>query len=322
MNIIKKITFWGLLTLSQFALAQVDFSDLNSSAGCDSTCRSNKTTLRSTAGVRYQMLACPAGYQGYIYQRSLKSRTDIWSNWETIKDDCQCVPTFQNSNQACPENMQGTIESRRDWTCSNVGHWSNWRVVSNTCAYYYIDTQTEYQNISCPANQFGNISQSRTYERWSDGIARNYSAWITSSNTCRGLVGEKTVTSIGRGYYYATVWDHTNAYTPITTPVFLTAVNKWRLQGYRVYESTIRHTITHTSNGIACGVLTISSTSNPLSHGERHDSYVFDNPPPDKCADIMTTIIGNSDIARKYIQPETFESLTGHIVDILQNGGN
>ncbi|HDS1731049.1 hypothetical protein [Pseudomonas putida] len=49
----------------------------------------------------------------------------------------------------------------------------------------YQSTQTETQNLQCPATQPGGVwTQSRTYELWSDGSHRNPSAWADVIKTC------------------------------------------------------------------------------------------------------------------------------------------
>ncbi|WP_205885795.1 hypothetical protein [Pseudomonas orientalis] len=45
-------------------------------------------------------------------------------------------------------------------------------------------TGSESRGYSCPAGQTGTITQARTYEVWSDGSVRNYSAWNISGNSC------------------------------------------------------------------------------------------------------------------------------------------
>lgn len=49
----------------------------------------------------------------------------------------------------------------------------------------YQSTQTETQNLQCPATQPGGVwTQSRTYELWSDGSHRNPSGWADVTKTC------------------------------------------------------------------------------------------------------------------------------------------
>lgn len=45
-------------------------------------------------------------------------------------------------------------------------------------------TETQTRANSCPAGQNGTITQTRTYDVWTDGSLKNYSAWKVSSNTC------------------------------------------------------------------------------------------------------------------------------------------
>jgi len=48
----------------------------------------------------------------------------------------------------------------------------------------YQNTFTESRTNNCPSGQSGVITQSRTFERWSDGSNKNYSAWVVSGNSC------------------------------------------------------------------------------------------------------------------------------------------
>ena len=98
---------------------------------------------------------------------------------------------------ACPAGQTGTIT----YTCSylndagnncqdkyfpNRHGWVN-ATIKNNCVDstpIYKSTETENRVNACFTGQFGQITQTRTYEIWSDGSKRNYTAWKVGSNTC------------------------------------------------------------------------------------------------------------------------------------------
>lgn len=52
----------------------------------------------------------------------------------------------------------------------------------------YQSTQTEVQSLECPATQPDGVwTQKRTYQLWSDGSKRNYSAWADVTKTCAAI---------------------------------------------------------------------------------------------------------------------------------------
>ena len=60
----------------------------------------------------------------------------------------------------------------------------------------YQSTKTESRTSACPSAQpIGSILESRTYEVWSDGSIKNYSAWVTSSSTCKAIPTTQTTTT-------------------------------------------------------------------------------------------------------------------------------
>ncbi len=106
---------------------------------------------------------------------------------------------------ACPAGQVGSV----NWICKQGGpypgeacnskyglrspydpYWGQyWSVESSSCvaAAYYVSTQTETQWLTCPASTpSGSINQTRTYELWSDGSARNYSGF-TVHNSCYNI---------------------------------------------------------------------------------------------------------------------------------------
>lgn len=100
---------------------------------------------------------------------------------------------------ACPAGQVGTARyvcrsnTSVDW-CNMISpsvplHPERWTMLEGNCtaAVYYVSTQTETQWLSCPANTpSGSIYQTRTYELWSDGSARNYSGFSVY-NSCYNI---------------------------------------------------------------------------------------------------------------------------------------
>ncbi|RAU36369.1 Ig-like domain-containing protein [Pseudomonas sp. RIT411] len=71
---------------------------------------------------------------------------------------------------------------------------------------YYVRTESESQQANCPVNQpAGSVTQSRTYQLWSDGSRRNYSGWSETSRTCQAV-------------YNSTQTEYRNLSCPATQP--------------------------------------------------------------------------------------------------------
>lgn len=95
---------------------------------------------------------------------------------------------------ACPAGQTGSITISTTFnnsggvSCSSSSiYWGNAKQVSNTCvnsAPTLTRTASETRIYNCPAGQVGIITQSRSYEVWSDNSLRNYSAWSFVSNSC------------------------------------------------------------------------------------------------------------------------------------------
>lgn len=108
-------------------------------------------------------VACPSGYAGSkTYTASFRYPTNVGSP----SDFC----------------------SWTDPTPRTIGRWV---LQSNTCtptAPSYKSTQTETQSLKCPAAQPSGVwTQKRTYQLWSDGSKRNYSAWTDLTKTCAAI---------------------------------------------------------------------------------------------------------------------------------------
>jgi len=141
-------------------------------------------------------LACPSNMQGSITeQRSY----EIWSDgsfrnhgpWNEVENTCSyyMVSTgTETQTLACPSNMQGQhIQTRtyEDWSDGTKRNYSGWTNQTYTCNYYRVSTEYETSSASCPSGQTGTRTLRRSYELWSDGSKRNYSAYSEISNTCK-----------------------------------------------------------------------------------------------------------------------------------------
>lgn len=73
--------------------------------------------------------------------------------------------------------------------------------LSSSCvllAPTYVSTKSETQKVLCPSSApVGVITQSRSYEVWSDGTNKNYTAWVTTINTCKAIPEQTLETKDG-----------------------------------------------------------------------------------------------------------------------------
>lgn len=139
--------------------------------------------------------SCPSDQMGGVTQR----RTfEMWSDgstrnfsaWSEVARSCSYyrVSVQTESRQAaCPSNQNGSITQQRTyetWSDGTIRGATAWVETARTCAYYLVSTQTEQTTVACPAGQTGSIVQQRSYQLWSDGSARNHTAWAQISNSC------------------------------------------------------------------------------------------------------------------------------------------
>jgi hypothetical protein len=148
-----------------------------------------------------QAAGCPADRpSGYIVQRR---SYEVWSDgsarnfggWYNIADYCSAVglyTTTQDQAVACPANRpSGHIVQRRSyevWSDGSTRNFGSWYNIADYCSAVYSYTGYNYTTSACPATQpKGIINLSQSYEVWSDGSVRNYSAWGATSNTCTAV---------------------------------------------------------------------------------------------------------------------------------------
>ncbi|WP_153000199.1 hypothetical protein [Pseudomonas syringae] len=141
--------------------------------------------------------ACPATQpQGVI---NIQQSYEVWSDgsvrnesgWYETSRSCAAVFSYygyNNSTQACPAAQpqgQINIQQRYEvWSDGSTRNASAWSETSRTCVAVKSRTQTDTRSYSCPAGQSGAITQTRTYDVWSDGSTNNFTAWNVSNNTC------------------------------------------------------------------------------------------------------------------------------------------
>lgn len=167
-------------------------------------------------------VSCPAGqtgaitYKGTFSNRVIDSCSDVTKkaqsyinsgSMQIVSNTCVSVAPvpppappappaasfshygYNNSTQACPATQpQGVVniqQSYEVWSDDSVRNASGWYETSRTCVAVKSRTQTDSRSYSCPAGQSGSITQTRTYDVWSDGSTNNFSAWNVSSNSCK-----------------------------------------------------------------------------------------------------------------------------------------
>ncbi|HEY5799166.1 MAG TPA: glycoside hydrolase family 9 protein, partial [Burkholderiaceae bacterium] len=94
-------------------------------------------------------------------------------------------PLTQSEMQACPAGMVGAVTRKRDHVCV-AGTWTPtpWQALENTCVKACTGPQPadETRNLTCPAGQYGAITEKRTYSCAGGGWTAG--AWIQTANTC------------------------------------------------------------------------------------------------------------------------------------------
>lgn len=160
-----------ILTLSLALLLPNAYADGGSGSNSSTTC----------SGVA----VCPAGQTGAI---SFTYRLQLYD-----KRRCPGITSeVQNRFQ------QGQSDEDVMYYLHKATHYSgsqNIKILRDCTVSgpVYQSTQSEIQNLQCPASQPGGVwTQSRTYELWSDGSHRNPSAWSDVTKTC-------AATPVGRG---------------------------------------------------------------------------------------------------------------------------
>jgi hypothetical protein len=118
--------------------------------------------------------------------------------------------TTQDQAAGCPaDRPSGYILQRRSyevWSDGSVRNFGGWYNVADYCSAVGLYTTTQDQAAACPADRpSGYILQRRSYEVWSDGSTRNFSAWYNAADYCSSV-------------YSYTGYNYTTSACPATTP--------------------------------------------------------------------------------------------------------
>jgi hypothetical protein len=97
--------------------------------------------------------------------------------------------TTQDQAGACPaDRPSGYILQRRTyevWTDGSARNFGGWYNVADYCSAVGLYTTTRDNAVGCPAERpSGYILQRQSYEVWSDGSTRNFSAWYNVADYC------------------------------------------------------------------------------------------------------------------------------------------
>jgi len=139
---------------------------------------------------------------GPILEVRYETRNGEFSAWQREGEfSCLRHHEYERTTTQCQRNQRGIIREQRkyDVTDDNVViNDTDWQIIENTCAYYFIKAESEFKHLTCPTNQQGWLIEKRSYDLWSDGSKRNYGPWTQSVNTCAWfLVGKATETRNG-----------------------------------------------------------------------------------------------------------------------------
>ena len=141
--------------------------------------------------------ACPATHPSGII--TTKQSYDVWSDgsirnvsgFKEVSRTCAAVyvrTDYDYGTQVCPAAQpSGIINTKQSydvWSDGSIRNVSGFKETGRTCVAIKTETKTQSRDNTCPAGQTGKVTQTRTYDVWSDGSTKNYSAWTVSKNTC------------------------------------------------------------------------------------------------------------------------------------------
>lgn len=144
--------------------------------------------------------ACPAGYAGSITRKrsaacapgSLLAEWGPWNEINTCQPACAPDPSSPQSRNStpCPEGYLGAITEMRVSACATgqvagAPSWSDWTVVSNTCAPQCVAPADETKVENCPAGLIGQIYSRRSASCPQPTGGFTWGQWSEVSNTCQ-----------------------------------------------------------------------------------------------------------------------------------------
>jgi len=124
---------------------------------------------------------------GPVLEIRYETSNGQFSEWQRESGACIRHHDYQRTSTQCPADQQGVITEQRKYDVDDdnvVSNDTDWQIIENTCAYYFVRTAEEFKTLACPANQQGQVIERRSYEVWSDNSYRNHGTWKQVSNTC------------------------------------------------------------------------------------------------------------------------------------------
>ena len=139
--------------------------------------------------------SCPINYTGAItstrYTTCANPYQEVIGDWYITSNTCTpiCQAESQTQTLSCPIHYTGSITQTKTKTCTTSGQgiWGNWVTTSNTCVQNpptcQVSSQT--QTLSCPTGYTGSITQTRSSTCPNPYGSPVWSAWVTTSDTCK-----------------------------------------------------------------------------------------------------------------------------------------
>ncbi len=144
----------------------------------------------------------------YLNNMGVGDGYEILSGCYDMKDvvaESSKIKSIENDviTQKCPDPTDtGLITKRRQYTSYNPDRVnSNYKIDFRITVNYacqqklFAETVTENSDATCPTGYAGQITNSRTYDLYTDGTKDNYSAWVKIVDTCK-VIESKTETKI------------------------------------------------------------------------------------------------------------------------------
>lgn len=131
------------------------------------------------------------GYRYYPYGKA-SGRFSSYLR-EVCRGPIDINPVFverktESKTLTCPSAQpNGTWIQERSYDLYTDGSQKNataWADKTKTCAAIVVDSGTSTRTVNCPAPQTGLISQSKSYQKWSDGRIDYLTGWSVQANTC------------------------------------------------------------------------------------------------------------------------------------------
>ena len=145
----------------------------------------------------YGTKSCPAAQPSGII--NTKQSYDVWSdgsirNVSGFKEISRtCTPIYVRTDydygtKSCPAAQpSGIINTKQSydvWSDGSIRNVSGFKETSRTCVPIKSQSETQYRENTCSTGQSGKITQSRTYDVWTDDTVKNFSTWVVIKNTC------------------------------------------------------------------------------------------------------------------------------------------